>query len=141
MGHVQRREPPGGPGRRRREPDPCDHRAGDAERRRLLRRHGPRRQRVHHDGQQWELPPGRPGPPPSALPLPPGRRPANTDAAVHYGLTGLASGTYTVTPSLACYTFSPASRTVSLSGDTSGIDFSASLVPATFSISGSVTMN
>ncbi len=39
-----------------------------------------------------------------------------TDENGKYNFTGLAVGTYTVTPSLAGYTFSPASRTLTVSG-------------------------
>ena len=39
-----------------------------------------------------------------------------TDASGNYSISGLAAGTYTVTPSLAGYTFSPASNTVTTVG-------------------------
>ena len=39
-----------------------------------------------------------------------------TDASGRYGFTGLANGTYVVTPTLAGYTFAPASRTVIIDG-------------------------
>jgi hypothetical protein len=39
-----------------------------------------------------------------------------TDASGNYTLAGLANGSYTVTPSRAGYTFTPASRNVAISG-------------------------
>jgi len=50
-----------------------------------------------------------------------------TDAGGSFKFPGLASGTYTVTPSLAGYTFTPASRTVSAfsGGDISAGNFTA----------------
>jgi hypothetical protein len=41
---------------------------------------------------------------------------ATTSASGAYTLTGLTNGTYTLTPSLGGYTFSPASRSVAVSG-------------------------
>ena len=47
-----------------------------------------------------------------------------------YTLTGLAIGSYTVTPSLAGYTFNPPSRSVTISGaDVCCIDFTATQIP------------
>jgi hypothetical protein len=43
-----------------------------------------------------------------------------------YTLSGLAAGTYTVTPSMSGYTFSPASQSITLGPSRSGVDFSAS---------------
>ncbi|MFN3929222.1 MAG: carboxypeptidase regulatory-like domain-containing protein, partial [Thermoflexus sp.] len=40
-----------------------------------------------------------------------------------YTLSGLAAGTYTVTPSKSGYTFFPASRTVTVPPDATGVDF------------------
>jgi hypothetical protein len=49
-----------------------------------------------------------------------------TGAAGHYAFAGLASGDYTVTPSLAGHTFTPASRPVSVGGvNVGGRDFTA----------------
>jgi RHS repeat-associated protein len=51
---------------------------------------------------------------------------STTSDATGYGFASLASGAYTVTPSLAGYQFSPASRSVTLSGASqSGVDFRA----------------
>jgi inhibitor of cysteine peptidase len=59
-----------------------------------------------------------------------------TDAAGNYSLTGLTNGTYTVTPSLAGYTFTPANRSMTVSdADASGNDFTAAYP------SGSLTFN
>ncbi len=41
---------------------------------------------------------------------------ATTDASGNYTLSGLANGTYTVTPTLAGYTFSPVNQSVTISG-------------------------
>ena len=60
-----------------------------------------------------------------------------TDASGYYTLTGLISGTYTLTPTKSGYTFSPPSRTVSVPPSASGQDFTAS-APATFEDTGSV---
>lgn len=58
-----------------------------------------------------------------------GRSSASTtgNSSGSYSFSGLANGTYVVTPSRSAYTFSPVEQTVSLNGsDVSGIDFSAS---------------
>ncbi len=54
-----------------------------------------------------------------------------------YLLSGLASGSYTVTPSLANYTFSPASQTVNL-GPNATVNFTATYTGATYSILGTI---
>jgi hypothetical protein len=56
-----------------------------------------------------------------------------TDSGGNYSFTGLANGTYTVTPSKDGYTFNPASQTVTMSGtNVSGISFvAASASPVT----------
>ncbi len=49
---------------------------------------------------------------------------ATTNSSGTYTLTGLANATYTLTPSLSGYTFSPASRSVTVNGNNvSGVDF------------------
>ena len=48
---------------------------------------------------------------------------ATTDSNGNYTLSGLAAGTYTITPSKSGYTFSPASHTVSVPPDATGQDF------------------
>ena len=61
------------------------------------------------------------------------------DASGTYAFTGLANGSYTVTPSKAGYTFDPASAPVTVSGaNVSGIDFTAA-APPTYSISGTIS--
>ncbi|MGB9873276.1 MAG: carboxypeptidase-like regulatory domain-containing protein, partial [Anaerolineae bacterium] len=45
-----------------------------------------------------------------------------------YTLSGLAAGTYTVTPSKSGYTFSPTSRTVTVPPDATGVDFTGTAV-------------
>jgi hypothetical protein len=62
-----------------------------------------------------------------------------SDGAGQYLITGLANGTYTVTPSAAGYTFSPASRVVTVSGaSVSSVNFSSLIIP-TYTVSGTVS--
>jgi archaellum component FlaF (FlaF/FlaG flagellin family) len=64
-----------------------------------------------------------------------------TDTGGNYSFTGLADGTYTITPSLTGYTFSPSSLTVTVSGgDVTGQNFTGTAggTTATYSISGRV---
>lgn len=61
-----------------------------------------------------------------------------TDAQGNYSLTGLTSGSYTLTPKTTCYTFSPASLTATLPPDATGQDFVAT---SSCSISGKVVDN
>ena len=57
-----------------------------------------------------------------------------------YSFTGLANGSYTVTPSLAGYTFTPLNRSVPISGaNVTGQDFTGTPVVGTYSISGRVS--
>ncbi len=65
-------------------------------------------------------------------------RTATTDASGNYTFSDLAAGTYTVTPSKSGYTFSPASRTVSVPPSATGQDFTATTATP-YSISGRVT--
>ena len=56
-----------------------------------------------------------------------GSQGATSDASSNYTVSGLANGTYTVTPSKSGCTFSPASQSVSVSGaNVTGINFTAS---------------
>ncbi len=69
---------------------------------------------------------------------------ATTDTNGNYTFTGLVNGTYTVTPSLSGYTFSPSSATVTVSGaNITGVNFTgtSSSTGATNSISGKVTLS
>jgi hypothetical protein len=53
-----------------------------------------------------------------------------TDGFGVFSFTGLADGTYTLTPSLTGYDFAPASRAVTVAGeDLDGLDFEATLLP------------
>jgi inhibitor of cysteine peptidase len=53
----------------------------------------------------------------------------------------LSNGTYTVTPSKSGYTFTPSSKTVTISGaNLTGVNFTASST-ATYSISGTITLS
>lgn len=62
---------------------------------------------------------------------------ATSDASNNYTISGLAAGTYTVTPSKSGCTFSPASSSVTItSANVSGINFTASCTAPTFTISG-----
>src|SRR5260370_7361282 len=49
-----------------------------------------------------------------------------TDSAGNYTFTGLANGTYTVTPSHTGFTFTPSSRSVTINGaNATGANFTA----------------
>jgi len=63
------------------------------------------------------------------------------DSSGNFSFTGLANGPYTVTPSNAGYTFTPASENATINGaNATGINFTASAQAAqTFSISGAIT--
>jgi len=64
---------------------------------------------------------------------------ATADSSGNYSFTGLANGTYTVTPSKAGYSFSPSNQSVLVSsGNATNINFIATPLP-TFSVSGSIT--
>ena len=66
--------------------------------------------------------------------------PTTTDASGNYSFTGLADGSYTVTPSKAGLAFSPISHVVSVNGSSvSGKNFTAMTAGTTYSISGTVT--
>lgn len=63
-----------------------------------------------------------------------------TDASGNYSFTALANGSYTVTPTLSGFSFSPASAAVTVNGASApGTNFTASAVTTTYSITGSVT--
>ena len=67
---------------------------------------------------------------------------ATTNSSGTYSFAGLSNGTYVITPTQPGYTFTPASRTVTVnSGNVSGITFTASAVPSTttYTISGTVS--
>ena len=68
---------------------------------------------------------------------------AATDASGNYTFTGLANGSYTVTPSLAEYTFNPASMAVTINGaNVTSNNFTATASSApTYTISGNVTVS
>jgi hypothetical protein len=54
------------------------------------------------------------------------------DGSGNYTIPGLVNGTYTITPTLAGYTFSPASRIETISGaNLTGINFTATPIPPT----------
>ena len=58
----------------------------------------------------------------------------------NYTFTGLANGTYAVTPSHTGYTFNPTSQTATINGaDVTAINFAAIAQANTFSISGTIT--
>ncbi len=67
-----------------------------------------------------------------------GNSTTTTDAQGEYAFTNLGSGTYTVSASRSGYSFSPATRSVTLGPDRSGIDFTGTLVA--YSVSGNVTL-
>jgi len=63
---------------------------------------------------------------------------AITGSGGAYTLPGVVNGAYTVTPSLSPYTFTPASRPVTVSGsNVTGVNFAV----ATYTITGTVTLN
>jgi carboxypeptidase family protein len=64
-----------------------------------------------------------------------------TNSAGNYTFTGLASGTYAVTPSHTGYTFSPTSQVATVNGaNVTGLNFTATAqVGAIFSISGTIS--
>lgn len=63
------------------------------------------------------------------------------DANGKYTFANLANGSYTVAPSLAGYTFSPASAAVAVNGaNVANVNFTATIVPPlTYSVSGTVS--
>jgi Carboxypeptidase regulatory-like domain len=65
---------------------------------------------------------------------------ANSSGA--YTFSGLANGTYAITPSLAGYTYSPTSQNATVNGaNVTGINFTAAAQANTYSISGSITLS
>ncbi len=62
---------------------------------------------------------------------------ATTDSTGNYTVTGLISGTYTLTPTLSGYAFTPPARTISVPPDRSGQDFTAAAI--TYTVTGRVT--
>ena len=65
---------------------------------------------------------------------------ATTASDGTYTISGLAAGSYTVTPSKSGYTFSPANQSVTISSsNVTGINFTATAVTTTYSISGTVS--
>jgi hypothetical protein len=65
---------------------------------------------------------------------------STTAANGTYTIPGLSSGSYTVTPSRSGFTFTPASQNVNVSGaNVGGVNFTATAVAATYSISGTIT--
>lgn len=70
----------------------------------------------------------------------PGGASATTASDGTYAIADLEAGDYTVSASLADYTFDPASSPVTLGPDATGVDFAGTAAaPDTFSISGTVT--
>jgi hypothetical protein len=68
-----------------------------------------------------------------------GGSPTTTDASGNYSFTGLAGGSYTITPSLAGYTYSPTAPSVATSSTTTTQNFVATSVMASYSISGTIS--
>jgi hypothetical protein len=65
---------------------------------------------------------------------------AIADGSGNYGFADLADGSYTITPSKAGYSFSPLNRAVNISGgNLTKLDFTASALSASYSISGTIT--
>ena len=64
---------------------------------------------------------------------------ANADSSGNYTFTGLANGTYVVSPSHAGYTYAPATQAVTVNGaNVAGVNFMATS-QQTFSISGTIS--
>src|SRR6185436_9980078 len=64
---------------------------------------------------------------------------ATADASGNYAFSGLANGTYTITPSKAGNTLTPASAPATISnGNVTGLNFAIAPIP-TYSISGTIT--
>src|SRR6266404_5234958 len=60
---------------------------------------------------------------------------ATADASGNYSFGALANGTYTVNPSRAGYTFTPATQTITISGsNVTGVNFAAAAQGQTFSV-------
>lgn len=64
---------------------------------------------------------------------------ATTDANGNYSFVGIANGSYTLTASLAGYTFSSAITATVNNADSTGNNFTATAVPLTYTISGAVS--
>ena len=65
-----------------------------------------------------------------------------TNSSGQYTLSGVANGSYTLTPSLSGYTFSPTSRSVSVSGaNITGQNFTGTVVPVNNALSNGVPVN
>jgi len=62
-----------------------------------------------------------------------------TDSSGNYSFTGLTGGTYKVTPSLAGYTFSPATPSVTTSTSTTTQNFTETSAVISYTISGTLT--
>ncbi len=64
----------------------------------------------------------------------------STSSDGSYSFAGLFTGSYTVKPSKSGYTFAPSKTNISIKdADKSGINFSSTVVPSTFSISGTLS--
>jgi len=62
------------------------------------------------------------------------------DGSGNYTFSGLANGNYTITPTKAGVTFNPPSQSVSVQGaNLTGVSFTATATPQTFSISGALS--
>ncbi|NNJ13541.1 hypothetical protein EKD04_024765 [Chloroflexales bacterium ZM16-3] len=68
-----------------------------------------------------------------------GTRSATTASDGSYTLSNVPMGNYTLTPSKSGYSFSPTTRSVTVSGNLSGQDFTGTLI--TYSVGGQVTLN
>ena len=62
------------------------------------------------------------------------------DSSGNYSFSGLANGTYAVTPSHTGYSFSPTNQSATVNGaNVTGINFTATAIGGTFTISGTIT--
>jgi uncharacterized delta-60 repeat protein len=59
----------------------------------------------------------------------PAGTPVTTDSSGNYTITGLGHGSYTVTPSKPCFTFTPAAESVTVGPNQTDVNFAATAVP------------
>jgi beta-glucanase (GH16 family) len=64
----------------------------------------------------------------------------STSGSGTFAFTGLANGSYTVTPSNTGYNFTPLSQTVTVdAANVTGVDFTSAAAPSTYAISGTIS--
>ena len=58
-----------------------------------------------------------------------------------YSFSGVDNGLYVVKPNYAGYTFNPGDRSININRNLQGVNFTATVIPSGFSISGRITQN